>query len=217
LTCEILEPNLEETVTVDARGAAAMSEPVLSVRPAKGRPPTRLRIATRPAGGRTTVVVVGDVDMDTRGELRESLGTALSASDGGIDLDLSGVGFCDCSGLNVLLLVQRLAAAAGRTVVIRSASPTVERLLTLTGTAPLFAPAGLPAGCRAAGAAGAALPDQYPRPGTAPGTTEESPLSHDATDTTDTTGAVDAVDAADTHALADSPTPSGTCVSRSSS
>ncbi|KAA0942211.1 ANTAR domain-containing protein [Streptomyces apricus] len=132
-----------------------MSEPVLSVRPAGrgvasptaspgpagGHPPARLRIATRPAGERTTVVAVGDIDMNTREDLRQALGTALSASGRGIDLDLSGVGFCDCSGLNVLLLVHRLAVAEGRTVAVRSASPAVERLLDLTGTAPLFASA----------------------------------------------------------------------------
>jgi anti-anti-sigma factor len=112
-------------------------------------------------------VAAGDIDMDTREELRKLLGTALDASGHGIDLDLSGIGFCDCSGLNVLLLAHRLAAANGRTVVIRSASPAVERLLTLTGTAPLFAPA------------------DGGGTGTAHGTTEESPSSHDATDTVD--------------------------------
>ncbi|WP_260333360.1 anti-sigma factor antagonist [Streptomyces beigongshangae] len=143
-----------------------------------------MRIEARPAGGRTTVVAVGEIDLATSPGLRRSLHEALSVSARGIDLDLSGVGFCDCSGLNVLMLVQRHAAADGRTVVLRSASPAVERLLTLTGTSSLFSPA------QDTGPGAARHPhDPHrphdlhdPRPGAAHSTTEESPLSDDVAD-----------------------------------
>lgn len=140
-------------MTVHAQGAAAMSESVLSARPVGRyatppgpspgvlgeRPVTPLEIGTHRTGDRTTVVAVGEIDMDTCPILRRSLYEALSASVRGIELDLAGVRFCDCSGLNVLMLAGRNAAAEGRTVVVRSASPAVERLLTATGTSSLFA------------------------------------------------------------------------------
>ncbi|MER5386151.1 STAS domain-containing protein [Streptomyces sp. NPDC002688] len=98
-----------------------------------------LETAAYPGGRRTLVTVAGEIDIDCAQQLQRSLCDALAQAPQGLDLDLSRVYFCDCSGLRVLLRLRRLAHAEGKTVRIRVAGPAVARLLMLTGTAPLFA------------------------------------------------------------------------------
>lgn len=98
-----------------------------------------LKVATYPASGWTVVVVAGELDIDTEQALRHGLREALAQSVHGLDLDFAGVDFCDCSGLNVLLHIRRLALAEAKTVRIQTAGLAVEHLLALTRTWPLFA------------------------------------------------------------------------------
>ncbi|WP_329375531.1 ANTAR domain-containing protein [Streptomyces sp. NBC_01483] len=98
-----------------------------------------LKVAAYPAGERTVVVAAGELDIDTEQALQRALREALALSVHGLDLDLAGVEFCDCSGLNVLLHIRRLALAEAKTVRIQTAGIAVEHLLTLTRTGPFFA------------------------------------------------------------------------------
>jgi len=91
-----------------------------------------------PAGDRTLVTVSGALDILTEQALYDALCEALGRSVHGIDLDLSGIDFCDCAGLNALLRVRRQARDEGRTVAIRTASAVVHRLLSVTRTRSLF-------------------------------------------------------------------------------
>jgi anti-anti-sigma factor len=121
-------------------------------RPAEVRLPRVLQVDARPDGDRMIVVVSGEIDVDTEQPLQRALQEALGRSASGVDLDLSGVRFCDCSGLNNVLLRLRLRLRVlerAKTVVIQAVGPVVERLLTLTDTSSLLAPALLaPAGDR---------------------------------------------------------------------
>ncbi|MEU6228383.1 ANTAR domain-containing protein [Streptomyces sp. NPDC047042] len=125
-----------------------------------------LGIETRPEGYATLVVVTGAIDLVTEQALLNGLRQALARSERGIDLDLSGVDFCDCSGLNVLLLVRRRALDEGKIITIRSAGSAVLRLFAITGTLPLFA--------------------GPPEPGEAEATSGRTPDAHSATATTAT-------------------------------
>ncbi|WP_406176511.1 ANTAR domain-containing protein [Streptomyces sp. NBC_00996] len=98
-----------------------------------------LQIETYPEDDRVLVVVSGDLDIDTEQMLQSALRDALVGSVSGVDLDLGGVEFCDCSGLNVLLRMRRRALADAKSLGIRTAGASVERLLDLTHTRPLFA------------------------------------------------------------------------------
>ncbi|MEU8723493.1 STAS domain-containing protein [Streptomyces antimycoticus] len=91
-------------------------------------------------GPRKVVVVRGEVDYETAPALSAVLHEALRASTEGVDVDLSGVAFWDCSGLNALLRLRREALAHGKTATVRSPSRMVRRVLTLTGTSRLFLP-----------------------------------------------------------------------------
>ncbi|MFJ8536946.1 ANTAR domain-containing protein [Streptomyces sp. NPDC093591] len=95
--------------------------------------------AIHPDGDRITVKVGGELDLDSSERLRGVLREALSRSVHGIDLDLGGVTFCDCSALNILLTLRRRALEQAKTITIQHASTEVDRLLALTGTQPLFA------------------------------------------------------------------------------
>ncbi|MFE6338721.1 ANTAR domain-containing protein [Streptomyces sp. NPDC057798] len=98
-------------------------------------------IHIRPDGDRMTVVVRGELDLDGAPALEGALREALGRSVHGVDLDLSGLEFWDCSALNIVLGIRHRALREGKTVVLRSAGPVAERLLALTGTLSLFAPA----------------------------------------------------------------------------
>ncbi|MFC8520626.1 ANTAR domain-containing protein [Streptomyces sp. NPDC057257] len=91
-----------------------------------------------PDGERVAVTVSGEFCLDDSQSLRHALRDALARSRTGVDLDLGGLSFADCSALNVLLAVRRDASAMEKTVTVTSASPAAERLLTFTDTYDLF-------------------------------------------------------------------------------
>ncbi|MGW2615722.1 anti-sigma factor antagonist [Streptomyces sp. NPDC001500] len=113
---------------------------------ARPRPPaTGLAIGVGPGGGRVVVTVRGELDLETNRRLEQALRGALAAADDGIDVDLGGVAFCDCSALNVLLGAREHGLREGKTVAVRTASPAVARLLDLTGVGALFDSRGITA------------------------------------------------------------------------
>jgi anti-anti-sigma factor len=119
------------------RAPAGEGRPAVSAGPAAGAP----RLATadvRAEGQRIRVAVTGELDLSADGRIGDDLCATLRDSAQGIDLDLGAVRFVDCSGLNALLGLRRQALEQGKTVVIRSSSPVVDRLLQLTGADGLF-------------------------------------------------------------------------------
>ncbi|MFD5490634.1 STAS domain-containing protein [Streptomyces virginiae] len=99
--------------------------------------------------GRTAVVrPVGEIDIDTAPSLSRALAHALtyvatSRADR-IVADCSRVTFCDSSGLNALIAARLQAVEAGTTIGLANPAPQLQRLLQMTGAAPLF-PRGDPA------------------------------------------------------------------------
>ncbi|WP_246097681.1 ANTAR domain-containing protein [Streptomyces botrytidirepellens] len=104
--------------------------------------PCLVAVDVVPDGRRMRVSVRGELDYGGQ-LLRRDLDEALRRSGSGIDLDLTALEFCDCSGLNVLLGLRQRALGQGKTVTIRGSSPAVERLLDVTDTRDLFAHPGL--------------------------------------------------------------------------
>jgi len=133
------EANLVSEATEHMR-ERAMPEPAHSAQPltaADSRPPCLASIEAVVAGDRVDVICRGELDIGARW-LQPELYAALNRSATGVDLDLEGVGFCDCAGLNVLLDLRREALDQGKTVTVRSCGPAVGRLLDLTGAGELF-------------------------------------------------------------------------------
>ncbi|TCR17567.1 anti-anti-sigma factor [Streptomyces sp. BK205] len=118
----------------------AMPEPAHSAQPltaTDARPPCLASVEAVTAGDRVTVVCRGELDIGAE-RLRPELYDLLATSSAGVDLDLAGIGFSDCAGLNVLLDLRRHALDQGKTVTITSCGPALGRLLDLTGARELF-------------------------------------------------------------------------------
>lgn len=82
--------------------------------------------------------IVGDLDLDTVGSARAALDRALESRAPVLVVDLSGVGFCDSSGLNLLLQARYDAEAAGVTMRLAALAAAVARVFELTGMAAVF-------------------------------------------------------------------------------
>ncbi len=125
-----------------SKSAPCCAGPVGCTRLAGRGDETQLTVCARPDGDRTVVTVRGDLDLTADQELQQALRSALTDSGKGIDLDLDGVEFCDCSGLNTLLGIRQQALDQCKTATIRTISPAAARVFALTDTLPLFAPEG---------------------------------------------------------------------------
>ncbi|MFD0271692.1 STAS domain-containing protein [Streptomyces sp. NPDC127106] len=92
--------------------------------------------AIRRADGHLEVAVSGEIDILSAPQLRVTLDEALSDGARVVEVDLSGVEFCDCYGLGVLLEARRRATEQGTALrLVSVTSPLVRRLLRRTGTA----------------------------------------------------------------------------------
>ncbi|MGW0581392.1 ANTAR domain-containing protein [Streptomyces sp. NPDC002920] len=85
------------------------------------------------------VTISGEWDITGAQRLRRVLEDAVDRCDQQVELDLSGVTFCDCSVLNALLDARLRALGQGKTLTVRAAGPFVRRLLATTETSQLFA------------------------------------------------------------------------------
>jgi anti-anti-sigma factor len=91
------------------------------------------RLLSRRMPGHTVLVVGGDLDIATTAALRDEIVKILAATTTPVIIDLSGVSFCDASGLALLVGAQRRAQLDGRTVVLAGPRPNVLKLLHITG------------------------------------------------------------------------------------
>ena len=81
----------------------------------------------------TIASLEGDLDIATVPALRERLLGLLSPGVRLLIIDLSGVSYCDVSGLAVLIGAQRRARGPGITVRLAAPRPQMARLLRVTG------------------------------------------------------------------------------------
>ena len=95
--------------------------------------PDHFSVSSDSSPGVVTVVVTGEVDLDTAPAVRDEV---LGHLHGGVSvhLDLGDVTFMDSSGLHVLLATTRRASLVGAELRLVRVSARVQRLLELTGT-----------------------------------------------------------------------------------
>lgn len=87
-----------------------------------------------PRSGAVGVRVSGEIDFGNAAHLRRDLMAALVSHRGTLLMDLRRVTFCDCAGLNALLVARHAAHRAGRGLRVTAHSRPVGRLLDLTAT-----------------------------------------------------------------------------------
>ncbi|BBJ37873.1 hypothetical protein GCM10017744_003980 [Streptomyces antimycoticus] len=93
------------------------------------------RKATGPDSCRVTVS--GDLDLVTAGNVRQALQTAV-AENRVVVIDLSGVTFCDCTGLSALLAAARTAQVGDVELRLRTVPHVLAHILRLSDTRDAF-------------------------------------------------------------------------------
>ncbi|MEU9015036.1 STAS domain-containing protein [Streptomyces sp. NPDC048479] len=95
----------------------------------------RLRLSRTTERGRATVAAIGEIDFVASPHLGDALHAAVTDGVHRLDVDLSQVTFCDCSGLNVLLAARCRCGEAGVAFGVSGpVSPAVLRLFRATET-----------------------------------------------------------------------------------
>lgn len=95
-----------------------------------------LEISMDRAGDEATVVVNGEVDLESSASLSDALGEVLTCRT--VSLDLTGVGYMDSTGLRAILVAREDIEQAGGTFRISSASNIVTRLMEISGVGGLL-------------------------------------------------------------------------------
>ena len=90
------------------------------------------------AGAQPVVRLTGDVDMATSAAIRNALSELVDCGHIAVVVDLSEVSFMDSSGLHVLVDTHRRLLEQGGKVVLQEPGPVVDRLLHVSGFAPMF-------------------------------------------------------------------------------
>jgi anti-sigma B factor antagonist len=96
-----------------------------------------LRVAVCP-GSPLVVEIRGEIDIQSAPGLRDELLRVIRRCGPRLDLDLAGVTFMDCAGLNVLLATRRRALLEEGSVRVVRASPRVRRVISLLGLERVF-------------------------------------------------------------------------------
>jgi anti-anti-sigma factor len=92
------------------------------------------RQAVSRSGGRSTVVLAGELDLSNRDDIHAMLLAELTdPQTAAVRLDLAAVGFLDSTALAVLVAVYQSARDAGKTFAITAVSAPVSRILQVTG------------------------------------------------------------------------------------
>lgn len=79
------------------------------------------------------VEVGGEIDLESGPYLRDQLRSVMRAHGPCLAVDLTGVTFIDCSGVNALLASYRLAQMHGGWMRLIAVSPCVGRIIDITG------------------------------------------------------------------------------------
>ena len=111
----------------------------LSARPARDlTEPADLRVGVRP-GVPPVVEIRGEIDIQSAAPLQDELFRVVRRHGPRLALDLRGVTFLDCAGVNVLLAIRRRARLEDGWVRVAQASPRARRTISLLGLQEVFA------------------------------------------------------------------------------
>lgn len=97
-----------------------------------------LNVSTASQGGHAVVTVNGELDLYTAPRLQAALATLLREDVSRVVVDLSGVEFCDSTGMNVLLSAMKRVKERGGTFELAAPRPAVNRILQVTGLDTVF-------------------------------------------------------------------------------
>lgn len=110
------------------------SDPDTSGGRPSGAEPLQLELSCRTgANGYQIVSVAGELDIATAERAYYYISEVIDGRPAPVTVDLSGLTFCDASGLGALARVARHARQAGRQLVLDSARPSLVKIMRITG------------------------------------------------------------------------------------
>ena len=98
-----------------------------------------LRVSSRSQGDHTIVTLAGEIDLYTAPRLQSELLAAMRSADPAlVVVDMSGVEFCDSTGMNVLLAAHRQACERGGDLALAAPRAPLRKILEVTGLSSVF-------------------------------------------------------------------------------
>ena len=99
-----------------------------------------LNVSSRSQGDHAIVIATGEIDLYTAPRLQSELAAVIanSAPATKIVVDMSGVDFCDSTGMNVLLSCLRQARERGGELELAAPRQAVRKILQVTGLDAVF-------------------------------------------------------------------------------
>jgi anti-sigma B factor antagonist len=85
------------------------------------------------ANGYQVVSVTGELDIATAEQAYAYISEVIDGRPAPVTVDLSGLTFCDASGLGALARIARHARQAGRQLMLTSARPSLMKIMRITG------------------------------------------------------------------------------------
>ena len=103
-------------------------------RSARRRSQLQLELSCRTgANGYQIVSIAGELDIATAEQVYSYLSEVIDGRTAPVTVDLSGLTFCDASGLGVLARAARNARQKGRQLALASARPSLLKIMRITG------------------------------------------------------------------------------------
>src|ERR1700758_3261377 len=108
-------------------------------------PAVELKVSSRSQGDHELVIATGEIDLYTAPRLQSELAAVIAsaAPASRVIVDMSGVDFCDSTGMNVLLSCLRQARERGGELELAAPRPAVRKILSVTGLDAVFTVADL--------------------------------------------------------------------------
>jgi anti-anti-sigma factor len=101
--------------------------------------PAQLELSCRPgANGYQIVSVTGELDIATAEQAYSYISEVIDGRSAPVAVDLSGLTFCDASGLGALARIARHAREKGRRIMLTSARPSLLKIMRITGLDRVF-------------------------------------------------------------------------------
>ena len=103
-------------------------------------PAVELNVSSRSQGDHELVIATGEIDLYTAPRLQSEIAAVIAsaAPASRVIIDMSGVEFCDSTGMNVLLSCLRRVRERGGELEIASPKPAVRKILQVTGLDSVF-------------------------------------------------------------------------------
>lgn len=97
-----------------------------------------LKVATRSEANQAVMAVHGEIDLYTAPRLQAEFTRLLETGPDRVVIDMSGVEFCDSTGVNVLLSALKRLRERGGTLEVAAPRPAVRKILQVTGLDSVF-------------------------------------------------------------------------------